>query len=152
MVLHGGLADDFLAVGVETKAPEANGAHESLGLLKLSIATEEGVNELDTGVEAELALLLLGGLEHGLLAGREEGPQLVGEALAGYDEVLDHLLVVGAADARDDFLGALDLAGELDQEEPEITSTVGHGLVGAVLVNGPVIDPLAQRVGVEDTA
>lgn len=146
---------DVLAVGVESQIPQADGGHELLGGIELAIASEDGVDELGTGVLAELRrvlALLLAGLEHGGLAGLQELLQLVGEALPGLDEVLDHVPGLLLADAGHALLGALDLAGELDQQEPELAGHVRDGGRGPVVVDGPVVDPLAQAVGVEDAA
>lgn len=150
--LHVGLPEDLLAVGVEAEVPETDRGHELLSLLQLTLAAEEGLDELDTGVLAKLRLLArLAGAEHGLLARLEELAELVGQAVAGLDELLDHLLVVLGADLGNRLLGPLDLAGQLDEEQPHVAGHLRDGSGGAVVVDGPVVDPLAERVGVEDT-
>jgi hypothetical protein len=41
---------------------------------------------------------------------------------------------------------------ELDQQEPQFTGDFGHGSGGTVEEDGPIVDPLPERVGVEDGA
>jgi hypothetical protein len=41
---------------------------------------------------------------------------------------------------------------ELDQQEPQFTGDFGHGSGGTVEEDGPIVDPLPERVGVKDGA
>ena len=155
VVLHARLLDDVLAVGVEPQVPETDRRHEAVGLVDLAVGAEQSLDELDAGVFAKGALLLRlggGGTEHGGLAGLEELLELVHDALAGLDELLDHLAVVLGPDLGHGLLGALDLARQLDEEQPELAGHLADGRARAVVVDGPVVDPLAERVRVEDAA
>lgn len=127
--------------------------HELLSLLELTLATKESLDELDTGILAELGILtLLPGAKHGGLARLEELAKLVGEALTSLDEFFDHLLVVLGTDLGNGLLGALDLSGQLDEEKPKLASHVRDGSGRSMVVDGPVIDPLSEGVGIKDTA
>ena len=53
---------------------------------------------------------------------------------------------------RQRVLGALDFARELDEQQPEFAGDFGDGCRGAVVEDGPVVDPFAEGVGVEDAA
>jgi hypothetical protein len=150
----GRIANDLVAIGIEAHAPEANVAHELLGMVELAIAAEDCVDELDAAVfahgDAATLRLALGRLPHGLLAGLEQFLEANPEALTGLEEVLDKFAMLLVADVVDGLVGALDLASQLDEEKPEVASNVGHGLTGTVGIDGPVVDPLAQAIGIED--
>lgn len=150
--LFAGMLEDILAVGVEAQVPETNRLHETLCLLELTLPAEQCLNEFDARALAQLRILLLAGLEHRLLACLEQLPKLVGEALAGLDEVLHHLLVVEGADPGNDLLRTLDLASQLDKQQPEVTGHIGNGSRRAVQVDRPVEDPLAEAIGIENGA
>lgn len=143
---------DALTVGIESEAEESHALHKLLGLGKFSVAAEEGIHELNARVLAQTRLLLLRSLEHRGLAGLEQSAELLCETLAGVNKVGHDLSVFGAANAANDVLRALDLAGELNQQEPELARHVGNGRVGTRSVDGPVVDPLAQAVGVKNAA
>lgn len=149
--LSRGVAEDLLTIGIESQVEKTDTLHETLGLVKLALTAEESLDELDTGVLAEGSTLLVS-LEHGGLASFEELAELVSQALARVNEVIENLLVLSAADAVNSLIRTLDLACELDKKEPELTSHVGDGSGRAVVEDSPVVDPLAKGVGVEDTA
>jgi len=152
--LHGRLLENVLAVGVKPKVPETDIGHEPVGLLHLAVGAKQSLDELDAGALAQLAFLLglVAGTQHGSLTGLEELPELVRDPVAGLDELLDHLPVVLGPDLGDDLLGALDLPGKLDEEEPQLAGLLADGGTGTMVVDGPVIDPFAQGVGIEDAA
>jgi hypothetical protein len=150
-----GSAEDILAVGVEAHVPEADGRHKLLRRIQLTITAKDRVDKFGAGILAQLGRLLpllLTRLQHGGLTGLEELLELVGETVARLNKVIDHLFVLLRADTGHALFGALHLASKLDQEEPELTGNVGDGGRGAVMVDGPVIDPLTQTVGIEDAA
>jgi len=157
-----GVLEDLFAVDLEAMAPHGHAPHQSLGLLPLLLTVEHGIDELGTGLLAHLdlglALRVLGRIDvsgagpHVLLARLEKVLELVPEPLAALHELLDDFAVLGSADRREEFSGALELGTQLDQELPEPSSSAG-GLVGAAVVElGPVEDPFAERVGIEDRA
>ena len=101
---------------------------------------------------ATLPLSALGHTPHGLLAELEEGLHLAPDALPARVELAEHFPVVGEADAGEAFFGALHLAREFDEQQPELAGDFGDGRVRPVVVDGPVVDPFAEAVGVEDGA
>lgn len=48
------LAQNVLAVGVETHAPEANAGHQLLSIFKLAVPAEDGVDKLAATLLAHL--------------------------------------------------------------------------------------------------
>lgn len=152
VVLLSWATENVLTIGIKAEIPKADGGHELLGLVQLAVPAKDGIHELGPRVLAELGgfLGLLAGLEHGRLTGLEELLEFVSKALPGLDEVIHHLLVLLGADARHAFFGALDLTRELNQEEPQLSGHVGDGRGGTVVVDGPVIDPLAKTVSIKN--
>ena len=154
-ILSGWVAKNVFAVCVETHRPEAHARHELLRLLKFSVATEDGLDKLLAAVLAHghglgLAALLLGRLPHVVFTHLEELGEADPETLATLEEVLNHFVVLLLANLGHSFVGPLDFARELDQEEPKLAGHFGERGGGAVVEDGPVIDPLAERVGIED--
>jgi hypothetical protein len=154
--LGGGVAKNVFAVGVEAHAPQAHARHELLRLFELAVTSEDGVDKLAAAVLAHghrllLARLFLGRLPHVVFADLEELGKTDPETLAALEEVLDHFAALLLADLGHDLFGALDLAGELDEEQPEFARHLGQRRTGSVVEDGPIVDPLAERVGVEDT-
>jgi hypothetical protein len=148
-----GLLQNGQAVGVEALAVDPQRLHELLRVGHLPVRAKQGVDELDTGVGSEARATLLGGSEHGCLALLEKRAQLVHQALSGRDKVLQELLVLSLADPANGVLGAPVLSGEGDEQQPQVASNIGDGGRGAtLLVHGPVVDPLAEVVGVKDTS
>lgn len=147
-------SENVLAVRIESKVPKADGSHELLSRIELSVSAEDGVDELGAGVLAELrrVLGLLACLQHGSLARLEKLLELVGKTLPRLDEVIDHLLVLLCANARHALLRPLNLACELNQKQPKLSSHVGDGCRGTVVVDRPVVDPFAEAVRIEDAA
>ena len=144
--------DDLFDIGVEPEIPETDGLHELLRRGHLALVPEEGLDKLDAGVAAELRAPSLARAEHGLLAGLEELAEPIHEALAGFDEVVDDLPVFLGPDLGEAVLGTLDLAGQLDELEPQVAGDLGDGggSGSSLLVDGPVKDPFAQGVGIEN--
>ena len=143
------VAEDLIAVGIEAHAPEANGTHEFLGLVKLPVPSEDGVDKLAATVLAHghwllAAIVVLGGLPHVLLADLEKFLEAYPQPLARLQEVLDKLPVLLLSDLLNDLVGALDLAGQLDEEQPEVASHVRQWGGWAVRVDCPVVNPLAK--------
>jgi hypothetical protein len=154
-VLSRGAAEDVVAVSIEAHAPEAHAGHELLCLFELAVATEDGVDELAAAVLAHrngllLAVLLLGGFPHVVLADLEELGEADPQALAALEEVFDHFVTLLLADLGHGLFSPLDFASELDEEEPELTCHLGERGGRSVVEDGPVVDPLAEGVGVED--
>lgn len=156
-ILGRGVAKDVLTVGVEAHRPETHSGHELLRLLKLSVAAKDGFDKLTAAVLSHgdgllLTALLLSGLPHVVLADLEEFGEADPQTRAALEEVFYHFVALLLADLGDGLFGPLDLTGELDEEEPELTGHFGEGGGRAVVEDGPVVDPLAERVGVEDGA
>jgi hypothetical protein len=155
-VLSRRVAKNVFAVGVKAHAPQAHARHELLRLFQLAVAPENRLDKLATAVLAHgngllLAALLLGRLPHVVFAHLEQLGKANPQALATLEEVFDHFGVLSSANLVHDLLSALDLASELDQKQPEFAGHLGDGGGGSVVEDGPVVDPLAERVGIEDT-
>jgi len=113
--LFGRVPENVLTVGIESQVEETNTLHEALGLVQLTLTAKQSLDELNTGVLAELRVTLFAGsLEHGRLARLQQLAELVCEALARFNKVIDQFPVLLAADAINRLLGTLDLAGQLD--------------------------------------
>lgn len=145
------LPEHLLAVGVKPHVPEAHLLHEALRLLQLALPPEERLDKFDARIPAKL-LFLLARLEHRLLARLEQLAELVRDAFARLDEVLDHLPAFDHPNPRHALLGPLDLPRKLDEQEPHFTRHLGDRGRGAVCVDRPVVDPLAEAVGIEHGA
>ena len=149
------MAEDVVAVGIEAHAPETHTGHELLRLLKLTVATEDGIDKFTAAVLAHgnrllLAILLLGSLPHVVLADLEEFHKADPEALAALEEVFDHFVALLLADLGDGLFGPLDFAGQLYEEEPQFASHLSERGCWAVVEDGPVVDPFAKGVGIKD--
>ena len=149
--LFGRIPEDFFTVGVKAKVEEPHVLHKLLGLVELTVTTEEGLDEFNTGILAEASLLALSGLEHRGFTSLEKGAELLSETLTGLDELLNEVTVIGSTDSADGLLSSLHLTGELDQKKPHLAGHVRDGSGRTLVVDGPVIDPLAQTVGIKDT-
>lgn len=137
--------------------PETHSRHELLRLLELAVAAKDGFDEFDASVLAHgdgllHAGLLLGGLPHVVLAYFEEHGEADPKTLAALQEVVDHFLVGVFANAVSRLNGPLDLGGKVDQKQPEFAGHLGDGGTWTIVVDGPVEDPLAKGVGIEDGA
>jgi hypothetical protein len=149
--LFGRVPENFLTVGVKAKVEEPHVLHKLFRLVEFTVTTKEGLDKLSTGILAEASLLALSSLEHGSFTGLEERTELLSETLTGLDEFLNEVTVVGYADAADSLFSSLHLTGELDKKKPHLAGHVRDGSGRTLVVDGPVIDPLAQTVGVKDT-
>jgi hypothetical protein len=149
--LFGRVPENFFTVGVKAKVEEPHVLHKLLRLVEFTVTTEEGLDEFNTGILAEASLLALSGLEHRGFTSLEERAELLSETLTGLDELLNEVTVVGSADTADGLLSSLHLTGELDEKQPHLAGHVRDGSGRTLVVNGPVIDPLAQTVGIKDT-
>lgn len=149
--LFGRVPEDFFTVGVKAKVEEPHVLHKLLGLVELTVTTEEGLDEFNTGILAEASLLALSGLEHRGFTSLEKRAELLSETLTGLDELLNEVTVIGSTDSADGLLSSLHLTGELDQKKPHLAGHVRDGSGRTLVVDGPVIDPLAQTVGIKDT-
>jgi len=114
------IAEDLVAVGVESHAPEADRAHQLLGLVEFAVAAEDRVHELAAAIATHvgrplLARLALRRLPHVLLADFEQLLEAHPQPLAALQEVLDHLPVLFLPDLVDALVRALDFARELDK-------------------------------------
>lgn len=150
------MAEDLLAVGVKSHIPQSNTVHQFLGVFEFAIAAEDRFDELATGVtthrDRPLAAFPLGGLPHELLARLEQLLEAPPQPFAALEETLDGLLRVGALDAAYALVRPLHLARQLDQQQPQLARHIRHGRRRPVVEHRPVVDPLAQRVGVEHAA
>lgn len=128
-ISFGGIPDYVLTIGVETQVEEADTLHEPLRPAQFTLSAEKSLDELNTGVLAELGATLLGarGFEHGLFAGLEKFAELFLEAFAGVDEVLDDLPVLPGPNPFNAFFCTLHLSGQLNEEQPQLTGHVGDG-------------------------
>lgn len=89
-------------VGVETHAPEANPSHELFSAFELTVATEDGINELTSAVFAHgdllrVAALLLGGLPHVVFADFEELVETLPQPFPRVEEFVDQVTRLGLA-------------------------------------------------------
>jgi hypothetical protein len=156
-VLSSRVTEDIVAVSIEAHAPETHASHELLRLFKLAVATKDGVDKLAAAVLAHgngllLAILLLGGLPHVVLAHLEELGEADPQTLTTLEKIFNHFVALLLADLGHRFFSPLDFAGELDEQEPELACHLGEGGSGSVVEDGPVVDPFAERVGIEDGA
>ncbi|KAH9865794.1 hypothetical protein J1614_009381 [Plenodomus biglobosus] len=147
--------EDGEAVDVKSVGPEAHSSHELLRLVKLSVAAKDGLDEFDTSVVAHgnglfWARVLLGGLPHVILTYFEEHGEPNPKALATLEEVVNQLLVEVLADLVPGLDGPLYFGGQVDEEQPELAGHVGDGGARTIVIHGPVEDPLAKGVGIED--
>jgi hypothetical protein len=152
-----GVLQDGFDVGVEAHAPQADVGHELLGRVEQPVAAKHALDEGDARVGADLlrlrlARLALRGAVHLLLAGLEQLLEAHPQPLARLEEVLGQLAPLLLPDALDRLVGAPVLPRQLDEQQPHVAGEVRHGRAMAVAVAGPVVDPLAERVGVEDGA
>ena len=136
-------------VGVETHAPEANSSHELFSAFELTVATEDGINELTSAVFAHgdllrVAALLLGGLPHVVFADFEELVETLPEPFPRVEEFVDQIARLGLADARHGVFSTLDLASKLDQKKPKFASNLGDWRCRAEEEYGPVVDPFSE--------
>ena len=150
-----GVAKNLFAVGIETHAPQPHACHQLLRLLELAVAPEDGVDKLAAAVLAHgrgllLPRLLLGCLPHVVFTHLEQLGEADPQAFATLEEIFDHLVILFPTDLGHDLLSPLDLARELDEEQPQLASHLGQRRRWAVMEDGPVVDPLAERVRVED--
>ena len=145
------VAEYVLAIVVEAHDVQADGRHDLLGTRELAVAAEDGGDEFDARLLAhdDLAAaalaggaLALGTAPHELLAALEELLHAGPEMATARRVVLDDLALVAAAQARDSRLGAAQVAAELDEQQPQLAGHIGDRRI-AVVVEGPVIDPLA---------
>src|SRR6201999_289652 len=123
--------------------------YDLLSVFEVAIAAEVGVDELGACFLAHcLGTVAFGSLEHVLFAFLEESLELLPEAFATDDEVLDCFLLLVVADAANTFLGSLHLTRQLDEEKPELARNIGDRSRGPMVEDRPIVDPLAERVGV----
>nr|POE72304.1 hypothetical protein CFP56_12180 [Quercus suber] len=151
------VAEDVLAVGVEPHRPQTHARHQLLGALEFTIATEDGIDELASAVLAHgdvvaVPAVFLGGTPHVLFADLEELAEPSPQPFARVEEIIHGLRRGRSTDPVATDLGPLDLAREVDEQQPKIAGHLGHRGGGAVVEDGPVIDPFAQGVGIEDAA
>lgn len=122
---------NIFTISVKSHIPQPDTIHQLLRILKLAIPTKDRVDKLATRIAAHghlpFATFPLGGLPHEHLASLEQLLEPVPEAVAAFEEVFDNVLRLGALDPRETFIGTLDLAGQLNQEQPQVTGNVGHG-------------------------
>lgn len=149
--LFGRVPENFFTVGVKAKVEEPHVLHKLLRLVEFTVTTEEGLDEFNAGILAQASLLALGGLEHRGFTSLEKGAELLSKTLTSLDKLLNEVTVVSAADATDRLLSTLHLTGELDKKQPHLAGHVRDGSGRTLVVDGPVIDPLAQAVGIKDT-
>lgn len=88
------MAKDAFAIRVEAHRPETHPRHQLLRALELTIATEDGVDELAATVLAHFdlcsaAALLLRCLPHVVLADLEQFVEALPETLTGLEEIVD---------------------------------------------------------------
>lgn len=146
-------AKRVFTIDIEAHAPESDLVHNLLGGLKVAIPSEDGVDELRACLLAHgLCAVTLSCLQHECLAFFEKSLELVPKSLSALDEVMDSLLLLNIADATDAFLSSLHLPRKLDEQKPKLTRHVSHGSGGTMMKDRPIIDPLAEGIGIEDTS
>ncbi|TLS22856.1 uncharacterized protein PpBr36_05791 [Pyricularia pennisetigena] len=82
----------------------------------------------------------------------EEAAQFVVKALTRFDKIIDHFPVFQSSDIRHDFAGTFNFARNLDKKQLELARDANHftTLRSILDVGGPIVNPLAQGVGVEN--
>lgn len=143
------MAKDLFAVGIEPHAPQAHARHQLLRLLEFAVPSKDGVDEFAAAVLAHgqglfFSSLFLSSFPHVLLAHFEEFGEPDPEAFATLEEVFNQLAALLSADLGHGLFCALDLAGELDEEEPKLARHLRQRCGGTMVEDGPVVDPLAQ--------
>ena len=146
------MLDNLITVGIEPLNEEFHSLDETAGPLQFPVTAKECLNELNPSILAEAGSVLLAGAEHGRLASLQEFRESLGKPGTRFNEVFEDFGFLGVTDLGNDVFGALELAGKLDEQEPELAGHLGDGTGGADVVGSPVIDPLAQRVSVEHRA
>lgn len=143
---------DLITVGLEPLDVQLERGHEAFCALKFAVTTEEGLHKLDASILSEASPILLARAEHGGLARLQEVAKTLRKASTSFNEVLEDFTPLGVTDLCNHVLGALELARELDEQEPEFTRHLGQFVVGPEMISRPVINPFAQRVRVENRA
>ena len=142
-----------LAIRIEPMVPQPNTLHQALGILQLPISSENRIHKLAATILPHfyrpLAAFPLGSPPHELLAHLEELLEAAPKPVATRDEIVHHVLVIQGSNTREALLGSLHLAGELDEQQPEVASDFGHRGGGPIAIDRPVVDPFAERIGVE---
>lgn len=151
-------SENLFAIGIEAGTPESHTRHQLFGAFKLTVLAEHGIDELFAGLLAHgdagrtladgscfTVLHRLGTSPHVFLAVLEETLHAVPETVARLEEVVDddQLLPSFDAVALNDLPGALALAAQLNEKEPELASLLGDNGTCPVSEDGPVVDPLA---------
>lgn len=116
--------------------------YKPFGRTELAVPTKNSQDEFDAGVVAELEAFMLKSPEHGALAAFKQLVKLLNQAVARVKNLL--------ANGRDTFDGTLSPARKLDKKKPKIVCHLRNGVTFSVLVNGLIINPFTQRVGVEN--
>lgn len=149
-------AQNIFTVGIEPHVPKPNTVHQLFRILEFSIAAEDGFDKFTACIAAHrdgaLAAFALGCLPHVELTGFEQLLEPIPQAVATFQKVLDNLLCLDALNPWETFVGPLDLSRKLDQQQPQVARHVGHGSGCAMVEHRPVVDPLAERVGIEYAA
>ncbi|KAG7404011.1 hypothetical protein Forpe1208_v015686 [Fusarium oxysporum f. sp. rapae] len=126
--------------------------HKLLFHVKLSVTAKESLDEFDTSILAKASLAPLSNLKHGCFTDFEKGPELLGKAVTGLDELLNTVTVGGTVNVAHCFLCLLHFIGKLDKEELHITGHIRNRSARAMTIRGPVINPLPEIVGIKDAA
>lgn len=147
-------AENLVTIGVEPHVPQTDTVHQFLGVFKFAVPTEERLDKFAAGVAAHrhCFALALGHLPHKVLACFEQLLEAHPESFAAFQKVRNGFARFTTLDTVETLVRPLDLACQLDQQQPQIACNIGHRGGSAIMKNGPVVDPLAQRVGVEHTA
>jgi len=154
-VLQAWSPEDLLAVGIEPVIPQSDRRHELFRTVELSVSSKDGFHEFNACVLPQLCLLLAmlpARPQHWRLACFQQFLQFIGQSFSGLYKVLHHLSVVLRPDARYAFLRALDLAGQLNKKQPELAGHLRYGRGRAVVIDRPIVDPLAEAVGIKDAS
>lgn len=122
---------DLVDICIEAHGPKTDAGHELLGGFQLFVAAEEAFYECDAALIAHgqwrlVAVFFLSRLPHVFFADLEEFGEADPETGATLKEVFDQFALSLVTDAHDFGIGLLDLACEMDEEQPEFTGHLGN--------------------------
>lgn len=156
-----GSPQNVLAICVEPHTPQPHPLHQGLGLLQPPVASENGLDKFTSAVGTHLQRAFCGGgaiataldsrcTPHVFFAGFKQPFQPAPETVARLEEILHHFIAVWIAHARQALVCTFHLPSKLNEQQPKVATDFADGCRRPVMVDGPIIDPFTQTVGVED--
>jgi len=146
-------SEDFLAVNIEPFAPCLNTSHQLLGVIPLLIRIEHSIDKFGTTLSSHLDALLtaLCPVPHKLLACTKECLELLPKPFTVVEKIADNLLVFIPGDKPVKLTCSFEFTTKKDQKLPQLTSHICCCVKATMVEFCPIEDPLAKRIGVEDT-